>query len=262
LAEFAPARQDRRVTLDPIDPSLVDSSPVDSSPVDPNRRWRRDPGVLVAWVVLGVLAATAVIFTAVSRTPAPAGFLPPSTSAPDAALPRVSLPNSGRATPSDAAPLAPPTPSAATLPCPASGVRMRTGQVDAAMGLRAMGLELVNCGAKPIVLNGYPAIRVLDAEQRPSPTDVIKGRSAITALDSVDAPPRPVTVKPGGSAWTTLVWRNTVTDSSVVATNGDFLLVEPGDGKPAQVVPVTDHPIDLGNTGRLGVGPWQPPPAG
>ncbi|MFG1775044.1 DUF4232 domain-containing protein [Micromonospora sp. NPDC049051] len=71
-----------------------------------------------------------------------------------------------------------------------------------------------------------------------------------------DAPPRPLTLRPDERAAATVLWRNLVTDSTVVATNGERLEIAPAKGQAAQVVGL-DGPIDLGNTGRIGVSAWK-----
>ncbi|MER7417855.1 DUF4232 domain-containing protein [Micromonospora peucetia] len=164
----------------------------------------------------------------------------------------------GACSPTPVAPrlAAPPTAAASgtTTDCPESGVRISSPGTSAAMGLRALGLELVNCGTKPYPLNGYPVPRLLDGDGGPIPVQVIEGAKGITS--GFDAPPRPLTLRPGERAGAAVLWRNLVTDSTVVATNGEGLEIAPAVGQPAQVVD-TDGPIDLGNTGRIGVSAWK-----
>ncbi|WP_406061038.1 DUF4232 domain-containing protein [Micromonospora sp. NBC_00860] len=148
-------------------------------------------------------------------------------------------------------------PTASTEPpagCPASGVRIRSTGGDAAMGLRALGLELVNCGERPYQLNGYPVLHVFDEEREPVMLRVVNGGKEITS--GFDQPPREVTLAAGERATAVVLWRNLVTDSTVVATNGEFLTVAPAAGQPAEEVD-PDGPIDLGNTGRIGVSAWK-----
>lgn len=44
---------------------------------------------------------------------------------------------------------------------------VRSGNVESAMGLRALGIQLVNCGTRPYSVQGPPVVRVLDADQHP-----------------------------------------------------------------------------------------------
>ncbi len=223
---------------------------------------RPDPVLVIAVSVLALSAALALVLTTISRpaSNASAGIADRSSLAPSWVGPTPSaagpfpLP---AATPPSAGP-----PSAGALPpagsatarapgvpdCPRSGVLVRASGINAAMGLRAMGLELVNCGVRTYRVRGYPLVRVLDAGYAPLDLDVINGRSAVTALASVDAAPRTVTLRPGESAWATLVWRTTARD-------GVHLTVTPAPGQPPQTV-TPEGGIDLGDTGRLGVGPW------
>ncbi|MEU8182328.1 DUF4232 domain-containing protein [Micromonospora sp. NPDC049047] len=150
-----------------------------------------------------------------------------------------------------------PSPSAsvdAPPSCPASGVRIRSTGGDAAMGLRALGLELVNCGDRPYQLNGYPVLHVFDEQHEPVMLRVVNGAKEITS--GFDQPPRQVTLAAGERATAVVLWRNLVTDSTVVATNGEFLTVAPAAGQPGEEVD-PDGPIDLGNTGRIGVSAWK-----
>ncbi|MFG3577001.1 DUF4232 domain-containing protein [Micromonospora chersina] len=153
------------------------------------------------------------------------------------------------ATPTPAASTAPPPPT-----CSPEGIRITELGVDAAMGLRAMGLELVNCGDRPYVLEGYPAPSLRDADGDPLTVQVIPGARPITA--GFDQPPTRVVLRPGERAAAALLWRNLVTDATVVASNGAHLDVAPLPGRPAYPVEL-DGPIDLGNTGRLGVSAWK-----
>nr|WP_269089874.1 DUF4232 domain-containing protein [Micromonospora acroterricola] len=150
-----------------------------------------------------------------------------------------------------------PSPSVSVNPvpaCPATGVRIRSTGGDAAMGLRALGLELVNCGEHPYQLNGYPVLHVFDEAREPIMLRVVNGAKEITS--GFDQPPRKVTLAAGERATAVVLWRNLVTDSTVVATNGEYLRVAPAAGQPAEDVD-PDGPIDVGNTGRIGVSAWK-----
>ncbi|MFG2497782.1 DUF4232 domain-containing protein [Streptomyces sp. NPDC048441] len=147
-----------------------------------------------------------------------------------------------------------PSPSA----CPASGVLIRSGMVEAAMGLRAMRVTLTNCGERAYRLNGYPKLRVLDEHRAPLDVQILEGPQPVTQLD--DPGPHPVALKPGEAAHTSLVWRNTVTDTTTTAVSGTYLEVTPARGaRPGTVTP--EGRIDLGNTGRIGTTAWQKTPA-
>jgi hypothetical protein len=157
-------------------------------------------------------------------------------------------------TPAAAQPTASPSESGG---CPSSGVLVRTGPVDAAMGLRAMRIELVNCGTVPVTVNGYPGVRLLDEDRAPLPVTVLQGSSAVASIDSFDTPPAPVTAAPGESLVAGLVWRNTV-DSVAGPVNGTYLEIVPVPGQPPQTVR-PEGPVDVGTTGRMGVTAWGAP---
>lgn len=123
------------------------------------------------------------------------------------------------------------------------------------MGLRALGIQLTNCGARDYTANGFPVVRVLDGNRRPLDITVGNGSSPVSAPDSYDAPPQPVTLRPGGQATARVLWRNTVTESTVPATEGEYLEIAPAVGEPTQIVAPRGG-IDLGTTGRLAVNAW------
>lgn len=151
-----------------------------------------------------------------------------------------------------------PSPTSATAApvCPASGIRFETEEPDAAMGLRAVTITLVDCGSRPYKLDGYPGIRVLDQDGSPLTVAVSHGSRAISPVDSFDRAPEPLTLRPGERAEFGMIWRNTVTDPTVVAANGTAVEITPAPGRPAQRF-TPGYPIDLGNTGKLGVSAWR-----
>lgn len=156
----------------------------------------------------------------------------------------------------------PPTPSrtpptVAPGVCPPSGVLVRMGEVDAAMGLRAAGIELVNCGTVPVTVNGYPDVRVLDDGGAALPVAVVHGSGGIALLPNFDTPPAPVTAAPGARLVAGLLWRNRV-DMGGDVVKGTYLEIVPAPGREPQTIH-PDGPIDLGTTGRLGVSAWSAP---
>lgn len=144
-----------------------------------------------------------------------------------------------------------PTP---TGPCPPSGVRVYADEGDAAMGLRAVGLHLENCGTRAVSLDGYPAVQPLDEDHRALPAvRVLQGGQAIATGTGADGPPRPFSLRPGERAQAGLVWRNTREAGDPVSAPYVRVRWQPG-AAPVMVVPE----LDLGTTGRLAVGPWKP----
>ncbi|NEA25138.1 DUF4232 domain-containing protein [Actinomadura bangladeshensis] len=137
--------------------------------------------------------------------------------------------------------------------CTREGISIGMGQVEAAMGLRATTITLRNCGDRPYRLNGYPSLRVLDAERQPFDVKIVRGTAQIE-----DDGPKPLTIRPGKAAAFGIVWRNTVTDPTTTAVAGTYLEVRPAPGRPVVIVE-SDGPIDLGNTGRLEGTAWHLP---
>ncbi|MEW2519640.1 DUF4232 domain-containing protein [Actinacidiphila alni] len=136
--------------------------------------------------------------------------------------------------------------------CPESGLTVTAGEPDAAMGLRAAALYVTNCGTSPHKVSGYPLTHVLDEDLNRVEVTVHQGSSITTGID--DPAPTTVELAPGQRATATLVWRNTVTDATVVATTGAFVEITPVKGAPPQLAPMM---IDLGNTGKLDVTAWR-----
>ena len=61
------------------------------------------------------------------------------------------------------------------------------------MGLRALGLNLINCGRKPYRVNGYPAVHALDERRLRLDVRVLKGVTEIAGpIPDWTGPPRPV----------------------------------------------------------------------
>lgn len=147
---------------------------------------------------------------------------------------------------------APPS-SPAPPVCTREGISVGMGQVEAAMGLRAVTVRLRNCGDRPYRLNGYASLRVLDEKRQPFDVKIVRGTTRIK-----DAGPKPLTIRPGKSAIFGIVWRNLVTDPTTTAVAGTYLEVRPAPGRPVVIVEA-NGPIDLGNTGRLEETAWQLP---
>jgi hypothetical protein len=121
------------------------------------------------------------------------------------------------------------------------------------MGLRVVGLHLENCSTRPYRLSGFPRIQLLDLQRKPvTGVSVLNGSGGISTGTGFDTPARPMTLQPGQSASSGLLWRNTVTNGAPV--NVPYVRVTAESG--AQPVTVTPE-LDLGTTGKLGVSPWK-----
>jgi len=139
--------------------------------------------------------------------------------------------------------------------CPASGLLITAEEPDAAMGLRVMGLTMLNCGPNSRTVKGYPDVRMLDEDMSRLDVEIIHGAKPITTLDSFDAEPRSMTLRPGERALSGVVWRNTVTAVTGSDTPGAYLDVAPLAGSAEQRLRPAGG-IDLGTTGRIGLAPW------
>ena len=149
------------------------------------------------------------------------------------------------------------TPSASAVTCPPEGVRLEVGRGDAAMGLRVVGITLVNCGSRTYRLNGYPAVRSLDDDRRAVTVRVLHGvKEIVGSAMPWDGPPKSVVLEPGQRAGTAVAWRNTYDDIREPPVTVRFLDIAPLAGRASQVI---DAPggLDLGSTGRMGVSAWR-----
>ncbi|MER5795276.1 DUF4232 domain-containing protein [Streptomyces sp. NPDC001980] len=142
---------------------------------------------------------------------------------------------------------------ARTGACPASGVRLWADDGDAAMGLRVVGLHLENCGKRDYTLDGYPELSLLDDDREPvDGIRILHGGAAIATGTGFDGPPTPLVLKPGETALSGLIWRNTTLAGTAVNVPYVRVLAKPG-AAPVMVTP----DLDLGTTGKLGVGAWK-----
>jgi hypothetical protein len=124
------------------------------------------------------------------------------------------------------------------------------------MGLRALGVSLVNCGAAPYRVDDYPAVRALDERRAALDVRVLRGVSKIAGgIPNRDGPPRTVVLEPGERATAIVVWRNKYTDITHPPVVVAYLEMAPSAGRAAQIL-APEGGLDLGSTGRFGVSPW------
>ncbi|MFI0508209.1 DUF4232 domain-containing protein [Streptomyces sp. WSLK1-5] len=143
--------------------------------------------------------------------------------------------------------------SSAAGSCPKSGVHLYADQGNAAMGLRVVGLHLVNCGTRPYRLDGRPKLELQNADhERVNGVRILQGTEEISTGLGGDGAPQPVVLQPGEAAVADLAWRNTTQAGDAV--NAPYVRVWAAPtADPVTVVPE----LDLGTTGQLGVGSWR-----
>ena len=130
------------------------------------------------------------------------------------------------------------------------------------MGLRVLGITLVNCGPRTYRLTGYPVVRSLDDDRKALKVRVLHGvKEIVGSAMPWDGPPKPVVLKPGQQAGTAVAWRNTYNDIRKPPVTVTFLVIAPLAGRPFQTIAPTGG-LDLGSTGRIGVSAWSLLPAG
>ncbi|MFD4997546.1 DUF4232 domain-containing protein [Streptomyces buecherae] len=139
--------------------------------------------------------------------------------------------------------------------CPASGVRVHADEGSAAMGLRAVSLRLENCGTRVTRLDGYPRLQLLDDDHQPlGGVRILHGGSAIATGTGADGEPQPLAVRPGERAYAVLVWRNTVDNGTAEPAHAPYVRVR---AKPGAAPVMVTPELDIGTTGRVGIGPWK-----
>ncbi|WP_406016606.1 DUF4232 domain-containing protein [Streptomyces sp. NBC_00984] len=145
-----------------------------------------------------------------------------------------------------------PTP---TVPagCPSSGVVVGMGEVEAALGHRAVGLTLTNCGSKPYRVHGYPSVRALDEAGDPLPVPVNPGSSYMGS----DPGPKEVMLKPGETVRSLLAWVSTPTGGDLI--EGDALEIAPAPGLEARTFPLKGSDVRL--LDELNMTAWRTGPA-
>ncbi|MEV4973002.1 DUF4232 domain-containing protein [Streptomyces scopuliridis] len=145
-----------------------------------------------------------------------------------------------------------PEPWAATGPgrCLASGVAFSHGEVNAALGIRAVSIRLRNCGTKPYRVNGYPEIGVLDEDRDRVGLKLIHGNESTGAAD--DQGPRELTLAPGESVVSVLQWNNRITESGAHAT-GSHVVIAAAPDEERDTLPLS---LDIGSDGELRVTAW------
>ncbi|MFJ7943578.1 DUF4232 domain-containing protein [Streptomyces sp. NPDC096354] len=135
-------------------------------------------------------------------------------------------------------PASPPS-AAARADCPSSGLVVDMGEVEAALGHRAVGLTLTNCGNKPYRVDGYPSVRVLDDEGEPLPVKVNPGSSYM----GTDPGPKEIMLKPGKSLHSLVAWVSTATGGDLI--EGDALEIAPAPGLEARTFPLEGSDVRL-----------------
>jgi hypothetical protein len=214
--------------------------------------------------LLGWLAGTAVLAVVAAAgcgtrhegDAAPGIGLPGPTVTAETTRPETTRPAPARPVQSHPAPSRSPSvfPGTPTPTC-VDGLSVTVGGFDAAMGLRALGIRLTNCGSRAYRVRGEPAVRLLDAERKPFDITV-NAAEAPQLPDQYQGSAPEVVLAPGESAAAIVLWRNTLTDYTT-ATMGTYLEIVPGPGRAPQLL-TEEGPYDTGNTARLRVSHWLP----
>ncbi|MFF3124158.1 DUF4232 domain-containing protein [Streptomyces sp. NPDC057908] len=148
-----------------------------------------------------------------------------------------------------------PTPTAGVgrADCPSSGVVVDMGEVQAALGHRAVGLTLTNCGSKPYRVYGYTSVRALDDAGDPLPVPVNPGSSYMGS----DPGPKEVMLKPGRTMRSLLAWVSTPTGGDLI--EGDALEIAPAPGLEARTFPLEGSDVRL--LDELNMTAWRTEPS-
>jgi hypothetical protein len=145
-------------------------------------------------------------------------------------------------------PSTPPSPRPPKPTCPPSGASITVGEVDAALGHRAVVVKLTNCRAQTLTVNGYPDIKVLDAKKLPMQVKVTHGLSYM----AIDPGPAKLRLHKGESVLAAASWANIV-DAGVDKASGTYLSVAAAAGDHPTIWPVD---TDLGTTAKVTLTAW------
>lgn len=132
--------------------------------------------------------------------------------------------------------------------CPPSGLRLTLEGGTSATGLHIRGLRLENCGTRDYSLDGYPLLEPLDTDRSlVEGVQILHGSGGIILPGGeFDEPAHPLVLKPGESAFSSLLWRSAAGRVTYVRVRA-----QPG----ADPVTLTLH-LDIGTTGKLAVRAW------
>jgi hypothetical protein len=125
---------------------------------------------------------------------------------------------------------------------------LTVGQVEAALGHRAVVLKLTNCRTAPITVNGYPDVAVLNARRRTMNVTVARG----TSYMAMDPGPTQIRLNKGESAVAAVSWSSTVEVAEDKAS-GTYLAVARHRGEQSVTWPVD---TDLGTTAKIILTAW------
>lgn len=194
--------------------------------------------------IRGPVSAAALVLAGTLGLSGCAGFLVPAGEGESGPSPSPTTAGGVRATtpsPLDiaTAPARPsPTPTA-TGGCPASGLVVDMGPVEAALGHRAVGLTLTNCGSEPHRVDGYPSVQAVDENGDALPVKVNPGSSYF----GNDKGPEEVMLAPGKTMRSLLVWVSTPTGGDLL--EGDALEIAPAPGLEARTFPLEGSDVRL-----------------
>ncbi|THV25954.1 DUF4232 domain-containing protein [Glycomyces paridis] len=129
--------------------------------------------------------------------------------------------------------------------CPPEGFRIGFSEdVNAAMGIRAVGITMLNCGEEPIEVNGYPVVEIPGVE-----LEVREGSDTLQ-----DPGATPITVEPGEEVSAGMSWRNLVEGGESVDATSVDIGYSPESPLQTATPPWT---IDLGTTRDIEVTAWR-----
>ncbi|MFD0022068.1 DUF4232 domain-containing protein [Streptomyces sp. NPDC058382] len=188
-------------------------------------------------ILAGTLGLTGCAGFLVPAGEGEAGPAPSRTAAGDAHVTKPSPP--AVATGPVARPPGRQTPAPSATGCPASGLVVDMGPVEAALGHRAVGLTLTNCGAEPARVDGYPSVQAVDENGDALPVKVNPGSSYF----GQDKGPEEVMLAPGKTMKSLLVWVSTPTGGDLI--EGDALEIAPAPGLEARSFPLEGSDVRL-----------------
>nr|WP_238351453.1 DUF4232 domain-containing protein [Kribbella shirazensis] len=136
------------------------------------------------------------------------------------------------------------TPAPPSATCPPSGASIT---VEATLRHRAVVVKVTNCRTRPLTVDGYPKVAVVNARRRTMNVTVTRGTSYL----AINPGPTKIRLARGESALAAVSWSNTVEVAEDKAS-GTYLTVAPRPGDQPVIRPVV-RPVDtdLGTTAKL-----------
>lgn len=165
--------------------------------------------------LLGAVGAAAVAGASVAGCSSPKAATVTTVSPPASSVPSSSSSSTTTSTT---------TPSTLSH-CQASGMSGAVEGTEGAAGTVEVTVKMVNDGAAPCALDGYPGLQLLSSTGAELTTDVVRGG----AYSFTDLPPSPITVPAGAAAYFNLAYSDVPSASGSCSAAASMWVTPPDD---------------------------------